>query len=95
MGSRKDLSYEKKEMETPYIYTEAKDIDEALRIASLAIKDAKSFWGYAKAIGIESVAAKEEPERMPSASTKAGYFVLGATTGIAGFLFLLSSLGVI
>ena len=95
MGSRKDLSYEKKETKTPYIYTEVEDMDEALRLASLAIDDAKSFWDCAKANGIESVAAKEEPERAPSAQIKAGYFVLGVVVGIVGTVLLLLSLGVI
>lgn len=95
MGSRKDLSYEKKEMETPYIYTEAKDMGEALRIASLAIEDAKSIWGYAKATGIEPVAAKAEADQLKSSPAKAVYFVLGVVAGIVGTVLLLSSLGVI
>lgn len=95
MGSRKDLSYEKKETETPYIYTEVEDLDEALRLASLAIDDAKSFWGYVKATGVEPVAAMAEAEQPPGPLAKAGYFIAGSATGIAGLLLLLLSLGVI
>lgn len=63
MAEREDLSYEKKETKTPYIFTEAKDMDEALKIAHFAIEDAKSFWGHAKATGC--YVPKTEPAPNP------------------------------
>lgn len=95
MGSRKDLVYEKRETKTPYIITEASDIDEALEIAMHAIYDAQSFRDYSKATGVNPVAAKEEPGWTSSAPIKAGYFVLGVAVGHIGTMLLLFSLGVI
>ena len=51
MGYREDLSYEKSETKVPYIFTEAKDMDEALDLAVRAIRDAQSLWDYAKTTG--------------------------------------------
>lgn len=67
MAEREDLSYEKKETKTPYIFTEAKDMDEALKIAHFAIEDAKSFWGHAKATGcyVPKTALNSKPRTDP------------------------------
>lgn len=85
MGLREDLSYEKKETKTPYIFTGASDIDEALEKAGFAIADAKKFREYAKATGVDVV--REDL----STSLSVLFFVMGA----AACLFVLWCLGVI
>lgn len=95
MPLREDLAFERSGTEVPYLHTDAKDMDEALWRATFALRDVRIFWDCAKANGIESVAAKEEPERMPSAPIKASYFVLGVVAGIVFCAFVLWCLGVI
>lgn len=55
MPLRKDLTFERSGTEVPYLYTDAKDIDEALRKATFALRDAQSFREYAKATGTDVV----------------------------------------
>ena len=88
MGSRKDLSYEKKETETPYIFTGAEGIDEALEIARHAIYDAQSFRDYSKATDGEEPKAAGKGISVGMAS---GFFAAGA----AFCAFVLWCLGVI
>ncbi len=95
MPLRKDLAFERSGTEVPYLHTDAKDMDEALWKATFALRDVQSFWDCAKANGIESIAAKDEPKRTPSSPIKAGYFVVGVVAGIVGTVLLLLSLGVI
>lgn len=85
MGLREDLSYEKKETEVPYIFTDAKDIDHALEKAFLAISDARSFREYARATGVDVV--KEE--------ISVGMASLCFAAGAVACLFVLWCLGVI
>ena len=85
MGSRKDLAYEKREAKTPYIFTEASDIDEALEIAKSAIHDAQSFRDYSKATGVDVV------KKDISLGMASGFFAAGA----AFCAFVLWCLGVI
>ncbi|WP_417046250.1 hypothetical protein [Enorma massiliensis] len=86
MAEREDLSYEKKETKTPYIFTEAKDMDEALKIAHFAIEDAKSFWGHAKATGC--YAPKTEPEPAPNPKPRIDPWGI-VLSFVAGFLLCL------
>lgn len=95
MPLREDLAYEKSGTEVPYLYTDARDMDEALTKASFALRDVQSFWDCARANGAEAVASGKEAERLPGATIKAGYFVLGAGAGVVGTVLLLLSLGVI
>lgn len=85
MAEREDLSYEKKETKTPYIFTGAKDIDGALERAYLAILDARSFREHAKATGTDVV------KKGISAGMAAGFFIAGA----AACLLALWCLGVL
>lgn len=85
MLRRKDLAYEKRETKTPYIFTEASDIDEALEIAWCAVRDAKSFREYAKETGVDVV------RRDVSLGMALGCFAAGS----AACLFVLWCLGVI
>ena len=85
MGSRKDLSYEKRETEVPYIFTGAEGIDEALEIARHAIYDAQSFREYGKATGVDVL------KKDISVGMALGCFA----TGVAACLFVLWCLGVI
>lgn len=84
MAWRGDLTYEKRETETPYIFSDASDIDEALRIARCAILDAESFRDYAKATGVDVVKEKVVNKRIIGWSAVTS-FIFGA---IACFLFL-------
>lgn len=95
LPKREDLAYERRETETPYIYTEAKNMNDALNLALFAIGDAKSCWDYSKATGAEPVTTKAGSDQPQSSLAQAGYFVAGSATGIAGLLLLLLSLGVI
>ena len=88
MGSRKDLAYEKREAKTPYIFTEASDIDEALEIARHAIYDAQSFRDYSKATGADVAKAVSKGTSIGVAS---GIFA----AGVAFCAFVLWCLGVI
>lgn len=72
MGSRKDLSYEKREEKIPYIFTGARDIDGALDKAHYAILDAQKFREYAKATGVDVV------RKDISWGMAAGFFACGA-----------------
>lgn len=85
MGIREDLSYEKRETETPYIFTSARDIDVALEKAYLAILDVRSFREFAKATGTDVV------KKSISTGMAAGFFIAGA----AACLLVLWCLGVI
>lgn len=83
MGYREDLSYEKKEAEIPYIHIETKGMGEALDLVLFAIRDAMSFWGHAKATGIEPPVAKPEAVKTGSEQpsgflVKQGLFAAGA-----------------
>ena len=91
MGLREDLAYEKRETETPYIFTGASDIDEALEIAWCAVRDAKSFREYAKGSGIDKVKTVEATKWGVSYGTAAACFVAGA----ACCLLVIWCLGVI
>lgn len=98
MGYREDLSYEKSETKVPYIFTEAKDMDEALDLAVRAIRDAQSLWDYAKTTGNWPATAPEgpaEPAEPPSRLAKTGLFAAGAATGACGTLLILLSLGAV
>lgn len=88
MLRRKDLAYEKRETETPYIFTGASDIDEALEIAWCAVRDAKSFREYAKETGVDVV---KTVSKGISAGTASGFFA----AGVAFCAFALWCLGVI
>lgn len=72
MPIREDLAYEEREMRTPYIYTGASDVDEALEKAYEAILDARNFRGYARATGTDVV------KRDLSIAMAAGFFAVGA-----------------
>ena len=83
MGYREHLSYEKKETEIPYIHIETKGMDEALHLVLFAIRDAMSFWGHAKATGVEPPVAKPEAVKTGSEQpsgflAKQGLFAAGA-----------------
>lgn len=88
MLRRKDLAYEKRETKTPYIFTEASDIDEALEVATHAIYDAQSFRDYSKATGVDVV---KTVSKGISAGTASGFFA----AGVAFCAFALWCLGVI
>lgn len=86
MSRREDLSYE--ETKTPYIFTGASDIDEALEMAVHAIYDAQSFRDYARATGVD---AAKTVSRGISAGAASGFFA----AGVAFCVFVLWCLGVI
>lgn len=83
MSRREDLSY--KETKTPYIFTGASDIDEALDKALEAIRDARSFRDYARATGTDVV------KRDVSLTAASMFFA----AGVAFCAFVLWCLGVI
>lgn len=85
MGLRKDLTYEKKETKSPFILTDAHDVDDAIDKAYEAIRDARSFREYAKATGTDVI--------QYDISVKAAVLLFFA--GIATCLLFLWGLGVI
>lgn len=72
MPRREDLAYEKRKTETPYIFTGASDIDEALEIARHAIWDAQTFRDYARVTGVDVI------KKDISWGMAAGFFACGA-----------------
>lgn len=89
MKPRPDLKFTKEVSKTPVLYTDARDIDEAIDIARKAIYDAIDFRDYAKATGTDVVKSK------PSGGAIACSFAAGAVAGSLALFVILAGMGVI
>lgn len=89
MQYRPDLTFKREVSKTPFLYTNAGDIDEAIDIARKAISDVIDFREYAKATGTDVV------KREPSPRAIACSFAAGAVSGSFALFAILAGTGVI